>query len=227
MESPELTRAVTYALSAALRRRDFFELHSAAVIDPVSEAGALIIGPSGSGKSTLTVQLATAGWSFLTDDVLLLGLQNKRVKAWPLRRSFAITATTYASSSFLQSRSSLDYLQQEFDGRENDKRRFAPETVFDASFNDSCIPEALFFTQLGNGERSQVMRLSTAETMSRLIRMNPWSCYDRATAANHLATLSALATQSSGYSLVANRDLLDPQLAAKLIRSHLRSERKS
>jgi len=84
LTSPALTRIVTYALSAALRRRRLFELHSGAVIEPQSETGVLIIGPSGSGKSTLTVQLATAGWSFLTDDVLVLDLANARVTAWPM-----------------------------------------------------------------------------------------------------------------------------------------------
>jgi len=181
-----------------------------------------ITGPSGSGKSTLTVQLATAGWSFLTDDVLVLELANARVTAWAMRRSFAITSETYASSSFLQNTTSLDYLQNQF----ADKRQFTPHTTFASNFRDRSVPATLFFSELGNVERSSVTRLTTAETMSRLIRMNPWCCYDRSTASEHLATLSGLASQSTGYSLLAGRDLLEPQIAADLLARYAQAGRK-
>ena|ERR1700730_14688861 len=216
IQSPALTRVVTYALAAALRRRRLFELHSGAVIHPESEKGVLIIGPSGSGKSTLTVQLAAAGWSFLTDDVLLLSAECAEVKAWPLRRCFAITSETFAASNFLQTRTSLDYLKAQRD----EKKQFVPHGVFDGKFKENCIPRTLFFSQLGGGDHSHVFPLSSGETMARLIRMNPWSCYDRSTAAEHLAVLSALVKQSRGYSVLAGKDLLDPQISASLIASH-------
>ncbi|HXM34067.1 MAG TPA: hypothetical protein VN920_02685, partial [Pyrinomonadaceae bacterium] len=135
IQSPALTRVVTYALAAALRRRRLFELHSGAVIDPESGKGVLIIGPSGSGKSTLTVQLAAAGWSFLTDDVLLLSAERAEVKAWPLRRCFAITSETFAASDFLKTRTSFDYMKAQRD----DKKQFVPHRVFAGEFKESCI----------------------------------------------------------------------------------------
>ena len=227
IQSAALTRVVTYALAAALRRRRLFELHSGAVIDPESGRGVLIIGPSGSGKSTLTVQLAAAGWSFLTDDVLLLSAAGFEVKAWPLRRCFAITTETFVASNFLQTRASLDYMQaQRADNKhadnKNDKKQFVPHRVFHSEFKEQCIPQTLFFSQLSGGERSHVLQLSSAETMARLIRMNPWSCYDRSTAAEHLAVLSALVKQSTGYSLLAGKDLLDPETSANLIAGYTR-----
>jgi len=222
IQSPALTRVVTYALAAALRRRRLFELHSGAVIDPESGQGVLVIGPSGSGKSTLTVQLAAAGWSFLTDDVLVLGAEGLEVKAWPMRRCFAITAETFAASNFLQTRASLGYMQSRGSGEKYVKRQFFPHSVFNSEFKEHCIPQKLFFSQLSGGERSQVLPLSSAETMARLIRMNPWSCYDRATAAEHLAVLSALVKQSTGYSLLAGKDLLDTETSANLVAGYTR-----
>jgi ABC-type thiamine transport system ATPase subunit len=222
IQSPALTRVVTYALAAALRCRGLFELHSGAVIDPVSGQGVLIIGPSGSGKSTLTVQLAAAGWSFLTDDVLLLSATGARVKAWPLRRCFAITAETFTASNFLQARASLNYMQAQPADKKNDKTQFVPHGVFNSEFREQCIPKTLFFSQLNGGERSRVLQLSSAETMARLIRMNPWSCYDRSTAAEHLTVLSALVKQSTGYSLLAGKDLLDTETAANLVSRYTR-----
>jgi ABC-type iron transport system FetAB ATPase subunit len=222
IQSPVLTRVVSYALSAALRRGRMFELHSGAVIDPDSGQGVLIIGRSGSGKSTLTVQLASAGWPFLTDDVLLLSEEGVEVKAWPLRRRFAITSETLAASNFLQASASLNYMQAERADQNKDKKQFLPHFVFGSEFKEQCLPKTLFFSQISGGERSQVSRLSSAETMARLIRMSPWSCYDRATATEHLAILSALVKQSTGYSLLAGRDLLDPARAAELISGHKR-----
>ena len=218
IQSPALTRVVTYALAAALRRRRLFELHSGAVIDPESGQGVLIIGPSGSGKSTLTVQLAAAGWSFLTDDVLLLSAEGAEVRVWPLRRCFAITSETFAASNFLQARASLAYMQAQRD----DKKQFVPHRVFNSEFKEQCIPRTLFFSELAGGNRSQVLRLPPGETMARLIRMNPWSCYDRSTAAEHLAVLSALVKQSTGYALLARKDLLDTETAANLIAGYTR-----
>jgi ABC-type thiamine transport system ATPase subunit len=222
IQSPALTRVVTYALAAALRRRSLFELHSGAVIDPESGQGVLIIGPSGSGKSTLTVQLAAAGWPFLTDDVLVLSEEGVEVTAWPLRRCFAITSETLAASHFLQASASLNSMQAERADQNNDKKQFLPHRVFGSEFKERCLPRTLFFSQISGGERSQVSRLSPAETMAPLIRMSPWSCYDRATATEHLAILSALVKQSTGYSLLAGKDLLDPARAADLISRYTR-----
>jgi hypothetical protein len=213
LDAPALTRLVTYALSAALRRRRLFELHSAALVHPESGAGVLIVGPSGSGKSTQTVHLASAGWPFLTDDVLLLRETGSEIQAWPLRRSFAITADTFAASRYLQSRTSFDAAGIE----EDDKRLFVPHGVFTAGFRDSCVPATLFFSELSRSSRSRVSRLSPGEAMARLIRMSPWCCYDRATAAGHLAVLSALARQARAYALQAGTDLLDPEASASLI----------
>lgn len=223
IQSPVLTRVVTYALAAALRRRRMFELHSGAVIDPESGQGVLVIGPSGSGKSTLTVQLATAGWPFLTDDVLLLSEEGVEVKAWPLRRCFAITSETLAASNFLQASASLNNLQAECAELNKNKKQFLPHSVFVSEFKEQCLPKTLFFSQISGGERSQVSRFSSVETMARLIRMSPWSCYDRAMAAEHLAVLSALAKQSTGYSLLAGKDLLDPARAVDLISGYTRA----
>jgi hypothetical protein len=207
LDAPVLTRVVTYALSAALRQRRRFELHSGAVVDPANGRGVLIVGPSGSGKSTLTVHLAAAGWPFLTDDVLLLSKADAEVIAWPLRRCFAITPATFAASRFLQARASLDDTP--------DKQPFLPHDVFAAPFEDRCVPGTLVFAAITGERHSRAERLSRGEAMARLIRMSPWSCYDRSSAAAHLAVLSALATQATAYALFAGRDLLDADVAVR------------
>ena len=218
INSSALTRVVTYALGAALRRRRLFELHSGAVIEPKSGRGILIIGPSGSGKSTLTIQLAAAGWPFVTDDVLLLSAAGDAVRAWSARRCFAITSETFASSTFLRAQTSLEHMRIQPD----EKRQFAPRGVFQSEFSEQCVPGTMFFSEVSGGERSSVLPLSASEAMARLIRINPWSCYDRISAPDHLATLSALVKQSRGYSLQAGKDILEPENASNLIERYAR-----
>lgn len=237
LDASALTRVVSYALSAALRQRRRFELHSGALVDPETGKGVLIVGPSGSGKSTLAVHLAAAGWPFLTDDVLLLSHERgdrPDVTAWPLRRCFAITAETLAASRFLRTRSALEPVGKVAAvgaavgapvaaamgatvPRIDDKQQFLPQDVFAGPFTDRCVPGTLVFAEVTGARDSRVSPLSASETMARLIRMNPWSCYDRATAADHLAVLSALATQATAYALRAGRDLLDSDAAVATI----------
>lgn len=213
IEAPAMTRVVTYALAAALRQRRRFELHSGALLDPESGEGILIVGPSGSGKSTMAIHLASAGWPFLTDDVLLLSKADAEVTAWPLRRCVAITSETFAASRFLQARASLDDWERQVD----DKHQFMPRDLFAGAHVGHCVPRTLVFPELTGAPDSRVSRLSAGDTMARLIRMNPWSCYDRSTASEHLAVLSALATQARSYALRAGRDLLDPEASVTLM----------
>lgn len=211
----ELIRVVSYAFSSALRRCGLFELHSAAVVDPTSDTGVLIVGPSGSGKSTLTTQLAASGWPYLSDDVLVLGGRNDEIAAWPVRRCFAVTEQTLSQSQFLQSRVSFAP-----SGRA-EKARFFPHEVFVSGFRESCKPRSLFFTQVTHNVESRISLLSAGDMMTRLLRMSPWSAYDQSTARDHLSALSRLVKQCRGFDLFAGRDFLVPGKSASILASYI------
>lgn len=198
----ELARVTSFAVCAALRRFGMFDLHGAGAVVPESETGVLIIGPSGSGKSTLTSNLATAGWSYLSDDELLLSLNDDEVEARGFRSFFALRPA--------ESRSSL-------------KTRFEPAEVFAAPRIDLVIPRFIFFTTISNANETKLQELMQAETMSRLIRACPWATYDTAIAGPNLELLSRLARQTKGFELTAGTDLLNPDRASRLIKSACRS----
>lgn len=210
LESPGLVRLVTYAVSAALRRAGRFELHSAALTAPAG-GSVLIAGPSGSGKSTLSVHLASAGWSYVTDDVLVLDACEAGVTAWPLRRDFAVTGTTVAASPLLRERELIaDVVDADA------KRLFSPHAVFPRGAG-SCRPTTLLFPALTGERETRVETLPSSGALTRLLRLSPWACYDRATAARHIAALSALATQARAIVVHSGRDLLDPGAAVALV----------
>jgi hypothetical protein len=209
--SPALSQAVFNAFSGAVRRCGLFELHSAGVVEPSSGRCALIAGASGSGKSTLTLQLATAGWGYLSDDVLLLSERAGRVEARPLRRVFAATETTVEAAG-LEGRAG-EHLRPA-----NLKLRFAPQTFFPEGFVESSFPDALFFPLVTREPESGVREMTGAEALVRLLKMCPWACYDRPTSAEYLRALSLLSKQSRAYELRAGTDLLaDPGRAAGLL----------
>lgn len=195
-EDPVLARAASFAVCAGLRRFGLFDLHSAGVVDPHDGKGVLIVGPSGSGKSTLAVQLASAGWSYLSDDELLLSFVDGAVEARGFRSFFAL-------------------------GKGKDggpfKHCFEPDTVFGARRTAHVLPGLVLFTSLNNQSESRLSKLTQAETMMRLIRACPWATYDTSIASANLEVLSALARQATGFDLAAGRDLLTPGFASDLL----------
>jgi hypothetical protein len=193
---PILARAASFAVCAALRRHGLFELHAAGMVHPDTETGFLIIGPSGSGKSTLALQLARAGWPYLSDDELLLSLVEGAVEARGFRSFFAVK----------------DEANGDF------KNCFEP----DSTRRVSAAPGVLLFISLE--EKTRLARLTQAETMTRLLRACPWATYDTAIAAANLDLLSRLARQTRAFDLFASRDLLEPSFASQLFSSQHNAE---
>lgn len=212
-------RAVFNAFSGAMRRCGLFELHSGCVVEPATGRGVLLAGASGSGKTTLTVQLASAGWGYLSDDVLLLSEEAGAVEARPLRRVFAATGATVAAAG-LEGVGAAGRAR-DADSPPEAKFRFAPEEFFPGGFVESCRPEALCFPAVAHAPESRVVEVTRAEALARLIRMCPWACFDRRSAAAHLRVLSLLARGCRAFELHAGADVLaDPARAAALLAAH-------
>jgi len=200
----ELARVTSFAVCAALRRFGVFELHSAGVVLPQSNDGVLIVGPSGSGKSTLTLQLAKAGWSYLSDDELLLSFAREEIEARGFRSFFALAPASVAATANDASRL---------------KTCFEPASVFAAPPVPQAVPRFVFFTSVSGTNETRLFELGQAETMTRLLRACPWATYDTAVADPHLQLLSQLARQAKGFELQAGFDILEPQPASRIIRA--------
>jgi hypothetical protein len=97
-----------------------------------------------------------------------------------------------------------------FSTRAANSTKFAlfPEEVFPSGSLRSCQPNAIVFVSVASKEQSEVRRLSAGETMSKLIRHCPWSCYDRAVAKSFLDALAKLVKQSKSFELAGGTDLL-------------------
>ena len=203
---PLLARVASFAVCAALRRFGVFDLHSAGVVEPESDKGVLIVGPSGSGKSTLALQLALAGWPYLSDDELLLTLVGGEVEARGFRSFFAVSAATVATLGINTIEPAGGF-----------KACFEPGGMVASQRRRRAVPGLLLFTSLSGEEKTQLNKLTQPETMARLIRACPWATYDTAIAGANLSVLSRLARQVRAFDLLAGRDLLEPGYAARIL----------
>lgn len=199
----ELACVTSFAVCAALRRFKIFDLHSAAVVEPGTGKGVLIVGPSGSGKSTLTFNLAQAGWSYLSDDEVLLSLAEGVVEARGFRSFFAMRDVAAA-------------------GRFEFRNIFEPAGIFPTPRAPQSVPGWVLFTTLSGEKQTRLRRLPQLETMTRLIRACPWATYDTAIAPANLELLSRLARQVTAFDLAAGTELLEPPRAAEFVLHHLR-----
>ena len=192
---PLLATVTSFAVCAALRRFGLFDMHSAGVVEPESDMGVLIVGPSGSGKSTLALQLALSGWAYLSDDELLLSLVDGVVQARGFRRFFAVSQAGAAV-----------------------KDRFEPDVSLGLKRLSHTPAGVVLFVNLSGEAKSEIRKLTQAESMMRLIRACPWATYDTSVASANLEVLSILARQAIAFELSAARDLLQPGYAAELLR---------
>ncbi|HEY2963286.1 MAG TPA: hypothetical protein VGJ37_12765 [Pyrinomonadaceae bacterium] len=197
----ELARVTSFAVCAALRRFGLFELHSAGVVVPETDAGVLIVGPSGSGKSTLTLQLASAGWGYLSDDEVLLSVVDEQVEARGFRSFFALAPAAVGAAAPVSAF----------------KTCFEPADVLPTPPVQRTVPRFLLFTTISRGKETLLHELTQAETMVRLIRACPWASYDTAVARPNLELLSKVARQAKGFDLSAGTDLLKLGNASRII----------
>jgi hypothetical protein len=137
--------------------------------------------------------LALAGWPYLSDDELLLSLLDGVVETRGFRSFFAVMNGAPL------------------------KHCFEPDVAMGLKRASQASPGLILFTSVNRLSRSEVRKLTQAESMMRLIRACPWATYDTTVAAANLEVLSALARQANAFELSAGRDLLQPGYAAKLL----------
>src|SRR4030095_1780841 len=208
--SAKVAQLISHALSPALRRAGVFEIHSGGVIPPGSSRAIMILGPSGSGKSTLTSRLAKCGWRYLSDDILLLQDCGTNLKVGSFRRFFALTAETLAAVDLPQ------VVRNDLSGAM--KERITPQKHFDVDPIEQATPGHMIFTNVTRESKSSLVSLTSAQAMTRLLRLCPWASSDKPTSEEHLRILARLANTTLAFAPQAGTDILnEPTLAADLI----------
>lgn len=181
---------IRYSVSFYLSYLGYTPLHAAALIDP-SDRVWLFAGQSGAGKSTLTVGAIEAGWKYLSDDGLILEVQDERVVAhswWGSSLLDPILIKTYPH---------LEPYLGEFIGR---RQLINLQTIYRDRSLPQAIPDIIAFPYLSNEVRlAKLEAIAPGSALAQLMSHTaPWLMVEPR---SHLSTLRILCEQCSYFTL--------------------------
>jgi hypothetical protein len=208
-----LITVLAYAMPAALRRVGLYDLHAAALIEPMTACCFVFPGTSRSGKTTLSLRLAASGWRYLSDDAVVISEGEKAVEVRGLRRPFQTSSDSLGGCEL----SGLDDALGVTIPNDPEKRRLDPEILFPGQFAASAEPRVLCFPVITRQNESLLVETTKSEAMIRLIFMCPWSNYDASAARDHLGVLARLVRQCKTYTLQAGRDIFEQHTGASAL----------
>ena len=199
------------ALFLLLRPHGFFPLHAAALAHDGD--GVLLAASSDAGKSTTAFNLVRQGWQFLSDDSVLLRVNDEAVEAIAFRRNFGLDPDAEDRFPEIAAHWSTQLTDV-------DKRCIAMDALFPEQSADRCTPRLLLFPELTGESESVLAPLSKADALLKLVAQSALVSLSPAWTPEHLAALKRLVVQGPSFRLLAGRDLMDrPERIAELIRS--------
>lgn len=184
--------------SRLLAEHAMFDLHAACLCR--GNLACLLIGPSGSGKSTATISLIRSGWTYLSDDAVLLRNGYEGVEALSFRRTPFIEPHTLKCFPELAER-----LPDSNPGR---KVFLDVERSYGARQLECCRPTALVLCELTGKSTTSLEPVHGVEAMLGLIEQSASLGFTREHPRAQMATLKTLIEQSVVFRLRAGTDLL-------------------
>jgi hypothetical protein len=196
------------ALLLLLARRGRYALHAGAAVSPDGQ-GVLLAGVSGSGKTTLTCALARSGWSYLSDDSVLLKDTPAGVEALAFGRPFHCAPAMFRHYPELGAQSVAP---------RSGKRLVEVASLYPGQSRSHAQPRVVLFPEIVATAETQAIPLSGTETLVRLLRNGAAKIHHRASMAAQMAVLAKLATSAHGYRLLHGADVHGhPQRVAALL----------
>lgn len=193
------TDLVMSSLLIALRCYEMYAMHAAALVQ--DGIGCLFVAESCSGKSTIALSLVCQGWGYLSDDSVFLRPKGENIEAMPLRNDLRLGPD--AARYFPEI---VDHWQASpLTGDE--KRRLNIETLYPNQVVASCIPRTLIIPKIVSEQKSQLIRLSKAETLFHLSQQSALAFMGSHIVSGHIEVLKRLVNQTKSYRLLAGQDL--------------------
>ena len=209
---------ITFSLVILLRYRGWFALHTAALAR--DDHGLLLVAQSDSGKSTATMNLVRQGWSYLSDDTVLLRETGDRVEAHSFRRNFCVDPEATALFPELADQ---DWPASLSDA---DKWQVDIDALYPNQYAPIATPRVLILPEIVDAPVSRVEPVDAKETLATLIDQGAlFLTPDPSVARQHLEVFRRLIEQTHAYRLHAGRDLLASSdrihaLLAPLLETH-------
>jgi hypothetical protein len=189
-----------FGLLKLLRPLGLYSLHAAGVVSPHG-AGLLLVGASGCGKSTLALGLVRQGWSYLSDDAVLLRRRAAMVEAYALRKPCYVNADVAARYVDLP-------LGEEVPDTAGERRRQVHiEQAFSGQVVSKTQPQVVLFPRIVPQPHSTLQPLERLSALRDLLTQSGPQLFDRRTMGQHLDVLKGLVQQAATYALWAGQDL--------------------
>ncbi len=186
-----------------------YPLHAAAL--GRGGGGLLLVADSDSGKSTLSYSLVREGWSYLSDDTILLSEAGDAIDAVPFRRHFGLDTVAAEFFPELAGGSHLPLAGQ-------DKWVVDVGGQFPDRIDERLRPSVVVLPEIVDADESRLQPISAAEAHHALIRQSTLPYWDLDAVRKHLDALARLTSQTSHYRLLGGRDILRrPARASELL----------
>ena len=201
-----------FGLLKLLRPLGFYSLHAAGLVAKDGE-DVLLVGPSGSGKSTLAIGLLRSGWSYLSDDAVLLRHGSTGIEALACRRSFYIDAVRSADYS--------DFClgDEEPDSNGRRRRNVGINETYPEQYIARSLPRVVIFPKITGNSLSMLKPIDRVQALRLLLAQSAPQLFDRSTMSAHLELLKSLLQQTELFELNAGTDLyLQPEKLIDLLK---------
>jgi len=188
------------AFSEMFRARDYFLIHSAAVMG--NGKGVLVPALSGSGKTTLCLSLLRGGFKYLSDDRPILRRVDGGFEVLSFPEEIDVTENTISLFPELRA---LDDTSLILGLR---KKKFFVERLYPGITVDRTVPRVILFPKIVDEEKSRLKRLPKIEAISRLL---PHSLLvmDPDVAVRQFHMLCEMVETMDCFELYYGRDVLD------------------
>lgn len=198
-EPGDLTSLLTITAALLLVRDGRTSIHAASVVNPETGLGWLLCGDSHSGKSTTTANLIKAGWSYLSDDYVVLSRLGEEVEieGWPddfhVDEGWSRGESTGVRSTMRES---------------------------DLPFGmraESAMLGGILFPRVSANEATVVTPVAPVVALEKLIRQAPWLIVDPVSAGDVLRLLTDAASVESGELRLGLDTFADPEKLSAVI----------
>lgn len=206
----DLYLMIIFGLIMVLQECGRYALHAAALRSPEGD-GILIVASSDAGKSTMTMHLARQGWSYVTDDAVLLFSRNDVVEASSFRRNFGLDPDAVESFPEIERYSEPVIADSQ-------KLQVHADRLFPGKRVDDCVPRVLIVPEIVGSARSRLMPLKASDAFLSLMRQASFLTPEASDGALQAGMLSKLVGQTQAFRLEAGEDIKrDGPLLAKVL----------
>ncbi|HEU0299857.1 MAG TPA: hypothetical protein VFR37_10390, partial [Longimicrobium sp.] len=191
--------ACTVSCALLLGRMGRALVHAAAVAPPGGPAW-LLVGDTHSGKTTTSANLLRAGWSYLSDDHVVLGREGGGIEVEGLPRPFHLD-DGWEAGEVVRRRGETD-----------------PRARWPGRWRRTAPLAGLLFPRVEAGAPTALGPFGAPDALASLLRQSPWLLADRGCAPAVLDLLRAAALLPTHALRLGLDTYADPERLAEVVR---------